>query len=284
MILIADSGATKTDWRVIDHLGKIHQAKTQGFNPVYQGFEQIRDEINKNLLGQIEGLKIDRVFYYGAGCTGLENCEIINKALAFSFPEAEIEINDDLLAAARSLCDHEKGIACILGTGSNSCLYDGKSIIDHIPPLGYILGDEGSGAYLGKILLRDFIRGSMPNKLRSKMKDKFNLDKAAIIDKVYNQDRPSRFVAGFAKFIFDNIRDPYAHQLVYNGFRDFFNSSILRYSDHQKIKVHFSGGIAFNFNNILRQVAEENGVTVGNIAENPIAGLTLYHKEVNFDI
>lgn len=280
MILIADSGATKTDWRLIDDEGNVQQARTQGFNPYYQGYEEIRDEISNNLVIQLKGLEVDHIFYYGAGCLTHDKCDIIRKALKHSFPKAEIEVNHDLFAAARSLCGQEKGIACILGTGSNSCLFDGQEIIENVPALGFILGDEGSGAHIGKTLLADYIRDNMPQELKNKMLDRFKLDREMIIDRVYNQERPSRFVAGFAKFIYDNISHPYMFGLVHKGFEDFFDTNISRYKDFQQIKVHFTGGVAFYFNTILRNVAKERDVVVGNIVENPISGLTLYHNRI----
>ena len=278
MILIADSGATKTDWRVVDNEGKIKQAKTQGFNPYYQGFEEIRDEIQNKLLDQVGDAQIDQIYFYGAGCSTTENCDVIKGALKHSFPDAEIEVNHDLLAAARALCGHEEGIACILGTGSNSCLYDGRQIKSNVQALGFILGDEGSGAHLGKLLLSDYIRNNMPDELKMKIDNKFKLDRESIIDRIYNQDRPSRFAASFSKFIFDNIRNPYMYRLVYGSFTDFFECNILRYENYQSLKVHFTGGVAFYFNEILRQVASDKAVVLQNIVENPISGLTLYHQ------
>ena len=209
MILIADSGSTKTDWRIIDSKGEINQAKTQGFNPYYQKYEEIRDEINTRLLEQVQSSDIREIYYYGAGCSSQSNCNIVSQALKFSFPDAQIEVTHDLLAAARSLCGHERGIACILGTGSNSCVFDGEKIIDNIPSLGYVIADAGGGTFLGKKLIADYLRNEMPAELEKKMDKRFDLNKNKILDKVYNQEKPGRFIASFTKFMFDNIRENY---------------------------------------------------------------------------
>jgi len=277
MILIAESGATKTDWRLLDDQGGIRQAISEGLNPYQQSFESISEKIKIEVRPQV-GEDISNIYFYGAGCATDEGRNLITNALKGSFTEAEIEVNTDMLAAARGLCGHEEGIACILGTGSNSCFYNGKEIVENVPPLGFIIADEGSGAYLGKTLLADFLRKDMPEELREKFIKRYNLDRTKILDKVYNQDKGGKYLAEFTKFIYDNINESYMHQLVYEGFKEFFSRNVLKYENYKNYKVHFTGGVAFYFNEILREVASDQGVLLQKITENPIAGLTLYHK------
>lgn len=277
-MLIADSGASKTDWRIIDREGKIEQAQTIGFNPYYQPIEQFDREVREVLMPQIKQ-PIDKIFYYGTGCSSDKNRKLIRNVLEIFFPQAHIEIWHDLLAAARALCGTEEGIACILGTGSNSCYYDGFKIVDNVTSLGYLLGDEGSGAYFGKRILADYIRKELPENLWDQFKKRFPFDRDEILDRVYTQEMPSRFLGSFSHFIFQHLKEPYCYKLVYDGFGQFFEKNVMKYNRYEKLKVHFTGSVAFYFSDILRQVANDKGITVKNILESPIAGLTLYHKQ-----
>jgi len=278
MILIADSGSTKTDWRIISGSGKIYQAKTGGMSPAYQKPGEIGKELKEKLLPQIEGHDVENIFFYGTGCVGEKNVNTVRKELEKVFEDVEIHVTHDLLAAARALCDQAPGIACIAGTGSNSCLYDGKNIVDVVPSLGFILGDEGSGARLGMRLVADYFKRVMPEGVKIKFEARYNPREEDIIEQVYKQELPNRFLASFNKFIFQNIKEPYLHQMVYQNFADFFARNIEKYPDFNRCPVHFTGSIAFYYNNILRQVARDRGVTLKNILESPIAGLTLYHQ------
>lgn len=278
MMLIADSGASKTDWRIIDAEGKIEQAQTIGFNPYYQSIEQLDKEVREVLMPQIKQ-PIDKIFYYGTGCSSDKNRKLIRNVLETFFPQAHIEIWHDLLAAARALCGTEEGIACILGTGSNSCYYDGFKIVDNVASLGYLLGDEGSGAYFGKRILADYVRKDLPENLWDQFKKRFPFDRDEILDRVYTQEMPSRFLGSFSHFIFQHLKEPYCYKLVYDGFDQFFEKNVMKYNRYEKLKVHFTGSVAFYFSDILRQVANDKEITVKNILESPIAGLTLYHKQ-----
>lgn len=278
MILIADSGGSKTDWRWIQEDGKIGQANTPGFNPYSHQPEDLKQSIREFLLPHLPGT-ISKIYFYGAGVSSAANTTIVKNVLKGFFANAYIEINWDLLAAARALCGHEPGIACILGTGSNSCQYDGRAIVNNIPNLGWILGDEGSGASLGKRLVIDFIRHEMPEKLATQFHARFSLEREQILAQVYQGERPSTFLGGFAKFIFQHIKEPYCYQLVYSGFEEFYKKNVLQYPGHESMKVHFTGSVAFYFSGLLRQVASDMGITVKNILESPIAGLTLYHQQ-----
>jgi len=263
MILIADSGASKTDWRILDGKGNIEQAQTIGFNPYYQPIEQFDQEVREVLVPQVKQ-PIEKIFYYGTGCSSDKNRKLIRNVLEVFYPEAHIEIWHDLLAAARALCGQEEGIACILG--------------NNVTSLGYVLGDEGSGAYLGKKIVADYLRKDLPEKLWDQFKKRFPFDRDEILEKVYTQEMPSRFLGSFSHFIFQHVKEPYCYKLVYDSFSEFFEKNVMKYNRYEKLKVHFTGSVAFYFSDLLRQVANDKGITVKNILENPIAGLTLYHQ------
>ncbi|MEQ9287973.1 MAG: N-acetylglucosamine kinase [Cyclobacteriaceae bacterium] len=278
MILIADSGSTKTEWRVIDGDGNVSQIRTSGINPYYQEENAIAGILEAELDDHL-GLPVEKVFFYGAGCSTQESRDKVANCFATLMPGAECEVSTDMLAAARSLCGHQPGIACILGTGSNSCLYDGVSIVENVPSLGYILGDEGSGSYLGNRLLGHFIRKELPTAILAKMDKRFELSRPVILENVYQKPAPARYMAGFSKFIFQNISDPFLYKMVYDGFMLFFEKNIMKYTDYKKEQVHFTGSVAFYYTNILRKVAADLGINVKHIVEGPIAGLTLYHQK-----
>lgn len=277
MILIADSGSTKTDWRMIDSTGATQQARTSGINPYFQSREEIIQVLEKELDPQFRS-EIQEVYFYGAGCSSVGNKNKVKEAFRQVFREGDIYIEHDLLAAARSTCNRDEGIACILGTGSNSCVYDGQKIIENVPSLGFILGDEGSGAYLGKKLIKDFLTQKLPKNLQEKFNQRFPLSREHILQKVYQEPYPNRYLAGFTQFLFHHLKDSYAYQLVYHGFEEFIKTNVFRYPHYETYRVHFVGSVAFYFSNILRQVTNDLRITIGNVVETPIAGLTLFHQ------
>lgn len=280
MILIADSGGSKTDWRLISDDGKINQASAPGFNPYYQPIEDLKRSVREILLPKIAAQdEVDQIYFYGAGVSSEKNQLTIKSAFLEFFPQAQIEIGWDLLAAARALCGKEPGIACIMGTGSNSCLYDGKNIIGNVANLGWILADEGSGANIGRKFLVDYLRNKLPENLAKQFHARFPLTREEFLEKVYQQEKPSAFLASFAKFIFQHLKEPYCYELIYSSFAEFYENNVMKYDNYQNLKVHFTGSIAFYFSDILRQVANDKGITVKNILEGPIAGLTLYHTQ-----
>ena len=281
MILIADSGGSKTDWRLVSKNGNINQANAPGFNPYYQPIDDLKKNVQDILLPIVNGEQeaVDQIYFYGAGVSSEKNQLTIKNAFLEFFPEAEIEIGWDLLAAARALCGKEPGIACIMGTGSNSCLYDGKNIIDNVANLGWILADEGSGANIGKKFLVDYLRKKLPERLAEQFYARFPLTREQFLEKVYQEEKPSAFLASFMKFVFQHLKERYCYELVYSGFAEFYENNVMKYENYQNLKVHFTGSIAFYFSDILRQVANDKGITVKNILEGPIAGLTLYHTE-----
>lgn len=278
MILIADSGGSKIDWRTISADGSIGQANTPGFNPYYQPIEDLRNTVS-SAVAPLAKEKVTEVFFYGAGVSSEKNQQAIRSVFLEFFPGAHVETGWDLLAAARALCGHEPGIACIMGTGSNSCLYDGKQITGNIANLGWILADEGSGANIGRKFLVDYLRGKFPPSLAGYFKERFPFTREEFLEKVYQKEKPSAFLASFMKFIFQHLKEPYCHRLIYINFAEFYDNNVIPYEGSSKLKVHFTGSVAFYFSDILRQVANDKGVTVKNILESPIAGLTLYHQQ-----
>ncbi len=280
MILIADSGGSKTDWRLVTDEGKIEQGSSAGFNPYYQPIEDLNQIIQDVVLPKLaKGQQVKEIYFYGAGVSSEKNQLTIKHAFLEFFPDARVEIGWDLLAAARALCGNEPGIACIMGTGSNSCLYDGKHIIDNVANLGWILADEGSGANIGKKLLVDYLRKKLPEALAKQFHARFPYTREEFLEKVYQEEKPSAFLASFAKFIFQHLKEPYCYNLIYTSFAEFYENNVMKYENYQNLKVHFTGSIAFYFSDILRQVANDKGITVKNILEGPIAGLTLYHTQ-----
>jgi N-acetylglucosamine kinase-like BadF-type ATPase len=277
MILIADSGSSKTDWRLIDALGQITQFKGIGFNPNYQSLEDMSQKLQVDFLLKIKN-EVQSIFYYGAGCASDQNKNQVRSALSTVFEHADIQVNHDLMAAAKATCGNQPGIACILGTGSNSCDYDGENIIDKRPAPGYILGDEGGGAYIGKKFLQDFIHEDMPEYLRKSAAETLNLNITDIIDNVYKKPFPGRYMASFCPYISENCREPYYYGIIYDSFQDFFKKHVIKFKDYQNKPVSFVGSVAYHNSNILRKAASDIGIHVHLILEGPISGLTLYHK------
>lgn len=277
MILIADSGGSKIDWRLLNSDGSIGQANTPGFNPYYQPIDDLDKTISSTVV-PLANEEVSNIYFYGAGVSSEKNQLVIKEAFLKYFPKAEVEIGWDLLAAARALCGHEPGIACIMGTGSNSCLYDGKEITGNVANLGWILADEGSGANIGKKFVVDYLRKKFPASLEKAFHERFPLTREEFLERVYQQEKPSAFLASFMRFIFQHLKEPYCHQLVYNSFAEFYENNVMQYPDYKNLKVHFTGSVSFYFSDVLRQVANDKGITVKNILESPIAGLTLFHK------
>ncbi len=278
MIIIADSGGSKIDWRLIKNDKSIGQANSPGFNPYYQPIDHLRQIVSGELVAKVSE-PVEKIFYYGTGVSSEKNQEAVKGIFLEFFPNASVEVGWDLLAAARALCGYEPGIACILGTGSNSCLYDGEKIIGNVANLGWILADEGSGTYIGKQFIKDYFRGVMPEALAKQFHARYPWSREEVLEKVYQQEKPSAFLASFAKFIFQHLKEPYCYQLIYQSFSDFYENNVMRYPDYKKYKVHFTGSISFYFSDVLRQVAMDKGIAVKNILEGPIAGLTLYHQK-----
>ncbi|MGM0620468.1 MAG: ATPase [Bacteroidota bacterium] len=282
MILIADSGSTKTSWCVADSENTKKFYSTNGINPFFRTTEDIVAELKKELVPKLKG-EISGVSFYGAGVVNDEKAGVIKNALSQLFPGAALEVESDLLAAARATLGKKSGIACILGTGSNSCLYNGNEITAHVPPLGFILGDEGSGAYLGRKLVGDYLKGIMPEDLSAKFKDKFPLQYADFLNSVYKEEKPNRFLAGFVPFLKENIENEYCDQLVRNAFGEFADRNIAQYDGYKKLSVCFVGSVAFHFQEQLLKVLVEKNITPGTIIKEPLLNLLHYHLQNSKD-
>jgi len=276
MILIADSGSTKTHWCLVDKGKVVSEIFTDGINPFYQNELEIIALLDSQLIPELPESSIEQIFFYGAGCSFPEKKLLVSQALVRSFSNAMIEIQSDLLAAARSLFQHDKGIACILGTGSNSCYYDGNEIVQNVSPLGYILGDEGSGAVLGKLLIADCLKNQLPEWIAEKLLDEYELTPAIILENVYKKPFPNRFLAKFTPFILEHIVEPSIFNLVYDSFDAFLVRNVMQYP-LEDIEVGFVGSIAHYFRETLEIVASERGIMISEITQNPMDGLFRYH-------
>lgn len=277
MILLADSGSTKTDWCIVDDHQNTRIIRTKGTNPFFQTEEEIAKEIRTSLIPELPATIIDNVYFYGAGCTS-ENTHILENSLRkYLDITGSCEVATDMLAAARSICGHLPGIACILGTGSNSCLYDGKNITKNVSPLGFILGDEGSGAVLGKTLIGDVLKNQLPQPIIKRFNEKFHLSSAEIIDRVYRKELPNRFLASFVPFLKENLSEPSIHQLVIGQFRSFLIRNVRQYDGWNRLPIGFNGSIAYYFHQPLKEALESEGMTLGRIIQAPMEGLIAFH-------
>lgn len=277
MILIADSGSTKTDWCVVERGKPCLRIFTKGINPFFQTETEIAEEIGTALLPGLPSRVFRRVYFYGAGCAFPDKIDMVRRAVESHLQVEEgIEVCSDMLAAARGLCGYEAGIACILGTGSNSCYYDGTAIAANVSPLGFILGDEGSGACLGKLLVGDLLKNQMTPVLKERFFRQFDLQPADIIDRVYRQPFPNRFLAGLSPFLAQNIGEPCVRELVLNSFRAFLRRNVMQY-DYRNHKVHFVGSVAYHYREVLAEAAAEAEIALGSIVQSPMEGLINYH-------
>lgn len=277
MILIADSGATKTDWMILSENSGI-EIQTKGINPFHQTKDKIQSVICKELVPKLKNFDtndIDSIFFYGAGCLP-ETSTAIKEILDNTFVNANSEIHTDLTGAARALCKNSPGIACILGTGANSCEYDGTNIINNVSPLGYILGDEGSGAYLGKRFIGDCLKNQLPSYLKEGMLKELNLNVKGILDKVYREPQANRFLASVTPYIYRHKSDKDVKEFLKDCFGDFFKRNLRSYN--KNLKVSFTGSVAWFFQDEITETATGLGYSTGIFIKNPIYGLADYHK------
>ncbi|AFK03322.1 hypothetical protein Emtol_2184 [Emticicia oligotrophica DSM 17448] len=279
MILIADSGSTKTDWRLLDQNKVIAEIQTVGFNPYYQGADSIAQEI-KEKVAPLCTKVIEKVFYYGTGVTNEEKAAIIKEAILMVFPNCQhIEAYSDVVGAARAACGRTAGIACILGTGSNSIFFDGVKTGFQVPPLGFWLGDEGSGGHLGKSLLLSYLHNEMPLEIRERFEQKYGtIDRLTVLENAYHKPFPNRYFASFSKFLFDNFENDFCKNLVENCFAQFFEKYIIKYPMCQEVTINFVGSVAFYYNNLLTETAQKYHLTIGKILKSPIDGLVHFHE------
>lgn len=283
MYLIADSGSTKTDWCLCDGSTILTTIQSQGINPYHQAEETIEQVLREELLPQLikspeyKDQHAIKVIYYGAGCANETACNRVKEAIYKVLNTKDITIHSDLLGAARALCGHEEGIACVLGTGSNSCLYNGKEITANIPPLGYILGDEGSSAVLGRRLVGDCLKNQLPEAIRNEFLTEYQLTQEIILEKVYRQPLANRFLASLTPFLSKHKEVPEIHRLLVESFTDFFVRNVKQYR-RPWLPIHFVGSIANAFSAELKEAAESLGMELGTIMQSPMEGLIKYHS------
>ncbi|MBB4035250.1 N-acetylglucosamine kinase-like BadF-type ATPase [Dysgonomonas hofstadii] len=277
MILLAESGSTKTEWCLVDRDGIAEHFLSDGINPFFQTRKEISRLVRLQLPQIFFRAKITNIYFYGAGCSSIEKKNVVKASLEAQFKTPSV-IESDLLGSARALFQDEAGIACILGTGSNSCFYDGENIIKNVKSLGYILGDEGSGASLGKVFLSDCLKGLAPKELIEPFYKKYKIDPDEIMDYVYSKPFPNRLLSVLSFFLYEYLEHPYVNNLVRKNLRSFFERNILQY-EYTEYPIRFVGSIAKMYSFILREIAQEIGIYIDVIIENPIKGLIEYHHD-----
>ncbi len=280
MILIADGGSTKTAWTLLDdNKTTIGEFRSDGYNPYFWTTEQIAESIKKQLVPLIKPSEVKHIYFYGAGCSTPENNVIVKNGIAQNFSAAEILVTHDLLAAARALLKRQAGFAAILGTGANTCFYDGHDVSLNIDSLGYLLGDEGSGAYIGKKIVRDYMRGYFPETLAQAFKLKYGYaNNEQIFHDLYSKPFPNRTLAGFCTFASEHASYDYIHSIVHDSFDDFFKNLVSHYPDYASHSFNCIGSVAFSFKDILTDISENKyHMKVGNILRSPIHELVQFH-------
>ncbi|MEP7257388.1 MAG: N-acetylglucosamine kinase [Flavitalea sp.] len=275
--IIADSGSTKCEWRVVGSRSS-RAVFTQGISPYFLNALQIEDLLRDELLPYLKGKQIDAVYYYGTGCKDPVNAKMIKKVISHVLQPGETYVSHDLMGAARGLCIREKGIACILGTGSNSCYYDGKRIVYNSPGLGYVLGDEGSGAYLGKKVIQYYLYNTFEKDLIRKFDEQYQLSAPQILENVYRKPLPNRYLAGFSLFLSQNRGHYMIENIIEDGINDFFFHHIRRYRESARYPVHFIGGIAHHFQDVIKSLCTDYQLKLGGIDLSPMDGLVKFHK------
>lgn len=275
--LIADSGATKCEWCLLQQ-GKKKSITTQGISPYFLSASQITELLTAELLPKLKQVVVDEVFFYGTGLANMNNVKILQSVLKKAFPEAAIEVQNDLLAASRALCGKEKGIACILGTGANSCYYNGRKIVKNSPGLGYILGDEGSGAYLGKKVIQYYLYQTFDEELKARFEKRFAVSNNEILENVYKKPLANRYLASYAIFLAENRGHYMVENIIEDGLNDFFFTHLYKYRESWTLPIHFVGSIAHGFRDVLKELCDTYELELGTILKAPMAGLITYHR------
>lgn len=277
MILVADSGSTKTDWLLSLPDNGLKQFRTSGLNPYFLS----EKEIVKTLQDQAAEIfayagDIKEIYFYGAGCSSPDRHEIISNALSQFFPTSYISVDSDLLGSAYATCGHEKGLCCVLGTGSNISFFDGEDIHEGKHGLGFVLGDEGAGTWFGKALITDYLYGKMPADINEMFADIYKLDKRVVIKNVYGTFKPNSYLATFCKFLGEIRESGYGQELIKRGLQEFVDTNVKSYAEYHTFKCHFVGSIAYVFSNELKKICTDNEITVGKIIQQPIHDLMAF--------
>lgn len=278
MYIIVDSGSTKTELRLQGSKDADNESIIiPGINPFYQTEKEISDLLQSAINIELPAQSIRKIYFYGAGCSFPEKKAMVANALKTFFTNAEIDVENDLLAASRALFGEQKGIACILGTGSNSCLYNGKEIEMNVSPLGFILGDEGSGAVIGKKFVADCLKNQLPSSLRDKFLERYSTTPKEIMDNVYKKPFPNRYLASLCHFLLENIEDTHIQKIIKDSFCEFFDRNIKQYPTNERLG--FVGSVAFLFKDILTDAADSRGYKIDKIIRAPMEGLITYHAK-----
>lgn len=280
MRLIIDAGSTKMEWVVLDGEKVVDHFTTSGYNPNYNESIVFIDILYKELRKDFPAM--EAVYFYGSGCGSEVNREEVARFLRVRFEEAEeVMVTHDLMAACHAVLGHEKGIACILGTGSNSCVYDGNDIVGRAVSLGYLVGDEGSGMHIGREVVKAYFYGFMPVDLRQKFEATYHLDMKEFIQNLYHGGQPSRYLASFARFAGEYQTHPFIHEMVKGCFKAFIDAFVIRFVDDKAMKVSFVGSVAFHFRDILSETLAAFGLTMGKVMQAPAEGLIKYYQRGN---
>lgn len=277
MILLADSGSTKTSWLLIDKTTVLARIETSGYNPYYYKYETLVNIIENELIPKLQKKDIDKIYYYGSGCSTEINCTKVKAALWQKFPDASVEINHDLYGAAAALLKNKPGIACILGTGSNSCYWDGKHVVNNVPSVGYLLGDEGSGTYIGMRILKGILEETAPSEIIEDFYTSQNLTFEKVLSIIYENPEPNRFFSSISKFAGDRIDNEWIRKQIKVCFNDFIVNQVKKYPRYDELEICFTGSIAFHFQSLLTETLRENGLITGLILKEPIDGLLEFH-------
>ncbi len=275
--LIADSGATKCEWCLIAD-GNKKKIITTGISPYFLNEEQIYLLLQKQLVPKLKDAVINEVHFYGTGLSNQNNVEMLKAVLKKTFKKAKISVETDLMAAARALCGREKGIACILGTGSNSCFYNGRKMIKNSPGIGYILGDEGSGAYLGKKVIQHYLYQTFDEELMTSFEKRFLTSPIEILENVYKKPMANRYLASFAIFLAENRGHYMIENIIEDGLNEFFFTHIYKYKESWTHPINFIGSIAYGFKDILQELCNGYELELGKVMKAPMKGLIVYHS------
>ena len=276
-ILIADSGSTKCEWCLLQE-GRKKIVFTQGMSPYFLNSEQVQFIIRNELLPKIKNQTVTDIYFYGTGCMDPRNAKMMKTAISKVFTGAKIQVEHDLSGISKAACGHTKGIACILGTGSNSCYFNGKKVVKNSPGLGYVLGDEGSGAYLGKKVIQYYLYGTFDEELKYKFNDKYKTNAAEILEHVYKEPLPNRYLAGYCLFLAENRGHYMIENIIEDGLNDFFFTHLYKYRESWTLPIHFIGSIAFGFRDVLKDLCSTYELELGSVIKAPMQGLLVYHR------
>lgn len=279
MIIVADSGSTKADWAIVDGNNAAKVVVTMGFNPVYHKEEKIYEEVYQAFEGTLDTREVSSLYYYGTGCWDTEKKSVISRALSRIFSDADVLVEHDLLGAARAACGKTPGIACILGTGSNSCLFNGHDITDNVTNLGYFIGDEGSGAHLGKALVKSYFYREMPKDLARPFEERYPGGKASILEHLYQKETPNVYLAKFTRFLSDHKDHIFVQKIINKSFGEFIDRHVRKYKNHLSLPINFIGSVAYHFKEFLEVILEERDMIVGDFVRKPIDALVAFHRE-----